>query len=121
MSYLGLTASEYSSGERRRLGGITKAGNGHARRVLIEAAKAYRHQAKVSEHIQVRQQQLSKAICDIAWRAQVRAGTGGLHVGDRQGAADAGVAANAWKLRSASADGSDGRSSRSRDYGLGIG
>jgi transposase len=72
MSYLGLTPSEYSSGERRRLGGITKAGNGHARRVLIEAAKAYRHRAKVSEPIQARQQQLPKAICDIAWRAQVR-------------------------------------------------
>jgi transposase len=56
MSYLGLTPSEYSSGERRRLGGITKAGNGHARRVLIEAAKAYRHRAKVSEAIQARQQ-----------------------------------------------------------------
>ncbi len=54
MSYLGLIPSEYSSGERRRLGGITKAGNGHARRVLIEAAKAYRHRAKVSEQIQAR-------------------------------------------------------------------
>jgi transposase len=72
MSYLGLTPSEYSSGERRRLGGITKAGNGHARRVLIEAAKAYRHRAKVSEAIQARQQTLPAAIRDIAWRAQVR-------------------------------------------------
>jgi transposase len=72
MSYLGLTPSEYSSGERRRFGGITKSGNRHARRVLIEAAKAYRHRAKVSEQIQARQQQLPKAICDIAWRAQVR-------------------------------------------------
>jgi transposase len=72
MSYLGLTPSEYSSGDRRRLGGITKSGNRHARRVLIEAAKAYRHRAKVSEQIQARQQQLPKAICDIAWRAQVR-------------------------------------------------
>ena len=36
MSYLGLTPSEYSSGERRRQGGITKAGNGHARRALVE-------------------------------------------------------------------------------------
>ena len=72
MSYLGLTPSEYSSGDRRRLGGITKAGNGHARRVLIEAAKAYRHRAKVSEQIQARQQHLPTAIRDIAWRAQVR-------------------------------------------------
>jgi len=72
MNYLGLTPSEYSSGERRRQGGITKMGNGHARRVLVEAAKAYRHRAKVSEQIQARQQQLPKEICDIAWRAQVR-------------------------------------------------
>ena len=72
MSYLGLTPSEYSSGNRRRLGGITKTGNGHARRVLIETAKAYRHRAKVSEQIQARQPKLAKAICDFAWRAQVR-------------------------------------------------
>src|SRR2546428_713440 len=72
MNYLGLTPSEYSSGERRRQGGITKMGNGHARRVLVEAAKAYRHRAKGSEQIQARQQQLPKETCDIAWRAQVR-------------------------------------------------
>src|SRR5438093_9371958 len=72
MSYLRLTPSEYSSGERRRLGGITKAGNRHARRVLIEAAKAYRHRAKVSEQIQARQEHLPAVIRDIAWRAQVR-------------------------------------------------
>lgn len=72
MSYLGLTPSEYSSGDRRRLGGITKAGNGHARRALIEAAKAYRHRAKVSEQIRARQQHLPTPMCDIAWRAQVR-------------------------------------------------
>ena len=72
MSYLGLTPSEYSSGDRRRLGGITKAGNGHARRVLIEAAKAYRHRAKVSEQTQARQEHLPAVIRDIAWRAQLR-------------------------------------------------
>jgi transposase len=47
MSYLGLTPSEYSSGERRRQGGITKAGNRHARRALVEGAWAYRYPAKV--------------------------------------------------------------------------
>src|SRR3989449_2834219 len=72
MSDPGPTPSEYSSGEGRPPGGITKIGNGHARRVLVEAAKAYRHRAKVSEQIQARQQQLPKEICDIAWRAQVR-------------------------------------------------
>jgi MaoC like domain len=66
------SASLGSPGIDDRLGGITKSGNSHARRVLIEAAKAYRHRAKVSEQIQARQQQLPKAICDIAWRAQAR-------------------------------------------------
>ncbi|MGH8646833.1 MAG: IS110 family transposase [Gammaproteobacteria bacterium] len=72
MSYLGLTPSEYSSGNTRRLGGITKAGNAHARRTLIEGAWAYRYNAKVSRHIQQRQEALPKAIRDIAWKAQVR-------------------------------------------------
>jgi len=72
MSYLGLTPSEYSSGDRRRQGGITKAGNGHARRALVEAAKAYRHRAKLSEAMQARQQDLPAAVRDIAWKAQVR-------------------------------------------------
>lgn len=72
MSYLGLTPSEYSSGEHRRLGTITKAGNTHARRALVEAAKAYRHPAKVSREIQQRQESLPKSIQAIAWKAQVR-------------------------------------------------
>jgi transposase len=42
MSFLGLVPSEHSSGGRRRQGGITKTGNGHARRVLVEAAWSYR-------------------------------------------------------------------------------
>lgn len=72
MSYLGLTPSEYSSGERRRQGGITKAGNTHARRALVEGAWAYRYPAKVSRHLQLRLEGMSKAIQDIAWKAQVR-------------------------------------------------
>jgi transposase len=60
------------SGDRRRLGGITKCGNTHARRALIETSKAYRHPAKVSEAIQARQQHLPKVIQDIGWQAQLR-------------------------------------------------
>jgi transposase len=56
MAYLGLVPSEHSSGEKRRLGGITKTGNAHARRVLVEGAWAYRYPAKVSPHIQKRQE-----------------------------------------------------------------
>lgn len=72
MSYLGLTPSEYSSGSRRRQGGITKTGNAHARRVLVEGAWAYRYPAKVSRHLQVRIEKVPKAIQDISWKAQVR-------------------------------------------------
>jgi len=50
MDYLGLTPSESSSGPRRRQGAITKAGNTHARRALVEGAWAYRYPANVSRH-----------------------------------------------------------------------
>lgn len=72
MSYLGLTPTEYSSGERQRRGGITKTGNNHARRVLIEAAWNYRFPAKVSKEMQKRQESLPLPIRDVAWQAQLR-------------------------------------------------
>ncbi len=71
-AFVGLIPSEHSSGPARRQGGITKAGNGRARRALIEAAWAYRHPAKVSQHIQTRIDTLPKPIQDIGWKAQVR-------------------------------------------------
>lgn len=71
-AYLGLVPGERSTGEKRRQGGITKAGNSHARRVLIEGAWAYRYPAKVSPSIQKRLEKLPKSIQDIAWKAQVR-------------------------------------------------
>lgn len=71
-AFVGLVPSEYSSGAARRQGGITKAGNGRARRVLVEAAWAYQHPAKVSVHIQQRIDHLPKALQDLGWKAQVR-------------------------------------------------
>jgi len=71
-AFVGLVPSEHSSGPSRRQGSITKSGNGHARRVLIEGAWAYRHPAKVSEAMQKRLQRLPKNIQDIAWKAQLR-------------------------------------------------
>ena len=71
-AFVGLIPSEYSSGPSRRQGGITKAGNGRARRALIEAAWAYRHPAKVSQHIQTRIDALPKPIQAIGWKAPVR-------------------------------------------------
>jgi len=72
MAFLGLHPSEHTSGERRRLGAITKTGNSHARRALVEGAWAYRFPARVSKQIQARQEKLPEAVRDIAWRAQVR-------------------------------------------------
>lgn len=72
MAYLGLNPSEYSTGFKRRLGSITKTGNGHARRVLVEGSWAYRHPAKVSRPIQLRLEKLPPAVQDIAWKAQLR-------------------------------------------------
>jgi transposase len=72
MKFLGLIPSEYSSGERRRQGSLTKTGNTHARRALVEGAWAYRYPAKVSRHLQLRLEPQPKAIQDISWKAQVR-------------------------------------------------
>src|ERR1700716_3054850 len=72
MAYLGLVPSERSTGEQVRRGGITKAGNPRARRVLIEGAWTYRFPARLSRPLQVRQESLPKVIRAIAWKAQVR-------------------------------------------------
>jgi transposase len=72
MSYLGLVPSEHSSGQKRRLGAITKTGNSHARSMLIEAAWNYRFPARISLRLQKRQEQQPAAVREIAWRAQLR-------------------------------------------------
>jgi transposase len=72
MAYLGLVPSEHSSGGAVRRGGITKAGNLHARRALIEGAWTYRMQARVSRKLYDRLEALPQNVRDIAWKAQVR-------------------------------------------------
>jgi transposase len=72
MSFLGLVPSEYTSGDARHLGKITKTGNGHVRRILIEAAWNYRFAARMSVVLQKRQEGQPKVVRDIAWRAQLR-------------------------------------------------
>src|ERR1043166_9575789 len=72
MGYSGLVSSEFSSGHRIRRGGITKTGNAHLRRVLVEAAWAYQHRPWVGGALLKRQQGLDPAIKEIAWRAQWR-------------------------------------------------
>ena len=72
MGYLGLVPSEHSTGDKRRQGSITKAGNGHARRSLVESAWAYSRQPKVTIKLKQRQRGLPQEVIDISWRAQVR-------------------------------------------------
>ena len=72
MAYLGLTPSEYSSGATVRRGGITMAGSGLARRVLIEGAWSYRMQPRVSRKLHDRLEALPAAVRDIAWKGQLR-------------------------------------------------
>jgi hypothetical protein len=72
LSSLGLTPSQYSSGAHRHQGGITKAGNGHARRALVEGAWAYRYPAKVSRHLPLRLEKGPPDVRALAWKAQLR-------------------------------------------------
>jgi transposase len=72
MAYLGLVPTEQSSGARIRRGGITRAGNGEARRMLVEAAWSYRYQPRVSSGKTDVVERQPKQVRDIAWKAQVR-------------------------------------------------
>jgi transposase len=72
MAYVGLVPSEHSSSERTRRGGITKAGNSHARRVLIEATWHYRHPPRVSPALTKRRRDQPAAVIAIAEKAQQR-------------------------------------------------
>src|ERR1700730_7774203 len=72
MAYLGLVPSEHSSGASVKRGGITKAGNAAARRLLIEAAWSYRFPARLSRELLLRQERQPRLIRDIAWKGQLR-------------------------------------------------
>lgn len=70
MAYLGLTPSEYSSGDRICRGGITKTGNKEARRMLVETSWSYRYPARVSQDKTDLLVKQPKIIRDIAWKTQ---------------------------------------------------
>jgi transposase len=72
MSYAGLVPRESSSGGSRWQGGITKVGNAHIRRVLVESAWTYRHSPAIRRRLSDRLQGLSSEIHEISWRAQKR-------------------------------------------------
>ena len=71
-AYLGLVPSEHSSGARRRQGAITRTGNGHARRMLVESAWSYRFPARQTAHLKRKAANASDEAKVIAWRAQKR-------------------------------------------------
>ena len=72
MAYTGLVPSEHSSAATVKGGGITKAGNSAARRLLIEAAWSYRFPARLSRKLLLRQENQPKPVRDIAWKGQMR-------------------------------------------------
>lgn len=72
MAYLGLVPSEDSTGERERRGRITKAGNCHARRILVEACWHYRHPPRVGAALARRSQGQPPGVRAQAWQAQQR-------------------------------------------------
>jgi transposase len=72
VSYLGLSPSEHSSGNKTIRGSITKSGSDRGRRILIEGAWAYRQPARVGRKMATRHDGLSKEVLDIAWKAQIR-------------------------------------------------
>ena len=72
MGYSGAFPSEDSSGNRIRKGGITKAGNAHLRRIVMESAWCYRHLPRVGEKLRKRHEGVPAEIIEIAWKAQNR-------------------------------------------------
>jgi transposase len=72
MGYGGVVSREHSSGDRERRGAITKTGNAHLRRIVIEAAWAYRHRPAKGPALRQRQEGQSEEVKAIAWKAQHR-------------------------------------------------
>lgn len=72
MAYLGLVPSEHSSGDSKQRGRITRTSNGHVRRVLVEAAWAYRFRASMTTAIRERNHGVPRPVREIAWKAQER-------------------------------------------------
>jgi transposase len=72
MAYLGLVPSERSTGDTAKRGGITKAGNRRARRMLVESSWCYRHPPRVGKDKQVKVEAAPEAVRAIAWKAQTR-------------------------------------------------
>ena len=86
MGYTGIVSREHSSGDRVRRGAITKTGNAHLRRILVEAAWAYRHRPAVTGPLRKRHEGLTKEVTAIAWKAQKRLHSRYVTLSPRKGA-----------------------------------
>jgi transposase len=84
MAFVGLVPSEYSSGQTIRRGSITRAGNKHVRRILVEAVHHYRHPPRRSAALRRRQEGVSSEVTDIAWKAHQRLYKRMRHLTDRK-------------------------------------
>ena len=80
MAYLGLVPKENTTGDTRRLGGITKAGNAHARWILIEVIQHAYLPPKVSAPLALRQQGQPKEYRELSWKIQTRLHKRGWHL-----------------------------------------
>jgi transposase len=72
MGYSGIVPSEHSSGEKTSRGSITRSGNAHLRRVLVESAWAYRFRPALPPRLRALKEELSQGVREIAWKAQHR-------------------------------------------------
>jgi len=72
MAFSGIVPREHSSGESTRRGGVTKTGNAHLRRVVVEAAWSYRHPPAITKGLRLRQEKVSEEVKEISWKAQHR-------------------------------------------------
>jgi transposase len=98
MSFLGLVPSEQSSGKSIKRGSLTKTGNGHVRRILVEAAQHYRRSPRLSSALRQRQEGVSQEVIDISWKAQQRLCKRLNHLIDRNKARNKAIIALAREL-----------------------
>ena len=80
MAFLGLIPKENSTGTTRRLGSITKAGNAHARWILIEVIQPAFWPPKLSAPLSLRQSGQPQPYTDLAWKIQLRLHKRGWHL-----------------------------------------
>ncbi|WP_407673406.1 transposase [Paenibacillus silvisoli] len=80
MAYLGLVPREHSSGQRTQRGSMTKAGNNHLRRTLVESAWSYRHRPAIKGELANRLEGLPADVQLISWKAQERLHTKYRHL-----------------------------------------